>query len=242
MQADADLELHACMTPNVLKVMFMLAETELDYRLKHVRIYRGENFGEGFDQLHPYRKLPVLVDRCGPSGEPHRVFESGAILIYLAERTGRFIGTDAAQRSTVTQWLMLQMSSVGPIFGQATHFNRAVPDQDYARRRFVTQGVRLCQLYDERLAQVPFVAGDDFSIADMATFPWLWRHPGMVGIDVAPYRHLRRWLDEVSSRPSFARAHALYKTLVDADRADLASADPGTIDRLLGRGDWFLVD
>lgn len=243
MPAKEPIELYACMTPNVLKAMFMLGELELAFSLNHVRIYRGENFAEGFEALHPYRKLPVLVDHDGPGGAPHRVFESGAILVYLAEKTGQLLGSGAAGRSAVMQWLMLQMSSVGPVFGQATHFNRAAPkDQPYARRRFVTQAVRLCELYDARLAEVRYLAGEAFSIADVATFPWLWRHPGMVGIDASAFPHLQRWTAEIADRPGFRRIQPAYKAIVDIDRADLAAADPELMDRFLGRGRWFRTD
>lgn len=234
------IELYACMTPNVLKVVLMLVETELAFEINHVRVYRGENFAEGYEALHPYRKVPVLVDHDGPGGVAHRVFESGAILFYLAEKTGRFFGVDAVQRSTVMQWLMLQMSSVGPVFGQATHFNRAAPkDEPYARRRFLTQAVRLCELYDARLSAARYLAGDELSIADFATFPWLWRHPGLLGVDPEAYPHIRRWIGEIRQRPAFGRAHETYRQLVTIDQADLAAADPELLDRLLGRGRWF---
>ncbi len=235
------MELYACMTPNTLKAMLMLGEIDLPFELKRVRVYRGEHFADGFEKLHPYRKLPVLVDPDGPSGAPFTVFESGAILVYLAEKTGKLLGEGAAQRSTVMQWLMLQMSSVGPSFGNATHFRSAsVQGEHYSRRRFVTQGARLCALYDERLRAERFLAGDSFSIADVATFPWLWRHPGMVGIDTSHYAGLNRWLDEVSQRPGLARVQARYKALVEADRADLATPDPDLMDRIMGRGRWWL--
>ncbi len=238
---EIDFELHACMTPNTLKVMLMLGELDLPFTVRHVRIYRGEHFADGFEALHPYRKLPVLVDRRGPAGDPFTVFESGAILVYLAEKTGRLLGHDAASRSTVMQWLMLQMSSVGPAFGNAAHFNGALgPGEAYSRRRFVTQAARLCALYDERLRREQFLAGDQFTIADVATFPWLWRHPGMVGIDTARFEGLNRWLNEISQRPGLKRVHARYKQLVEVDRADLARTDPDLMDRILGRGRWTL--
>lgn len=237
------IELYGCMTPNVLKVMFMLGEIELPFRVNHVRIYRGENFAEGFEALHPFRKLPVLVDHDGPGGAPHRVFESGAILVYLAEKTGQLLGDDPVQRSVVMQWLMLQVSSVGPVFGHGTHFNRAAPEgSGYARRRFITQAIRLCELYDARLGEVRYLTGDSFSIADVATFPWLWRHPGMLGIDEAAYPNLQRWVAEISERPGLKRIHEAYRRLVRVDRADLAEADPDLMDRFLGRGRWFRAD
>jgi GST-like protein len=235
------MDLYACMTPNTLKVMLMLGELDLPFELRRVRVYRGEHFADGFETLHPYRKLPVLVDPQGPDGDPFTVFESGAILVYLAEKFGRLIGEGAPQRSTVMQWLMLQMSSVGPSFGNASHFVIAAePGEDYARRRFVTQTARLCALYDERLRNERYLAGDSFTIADVATFPWLWRHPGMVGLDTSRYAGLNRWMDEVSQRPGYVRVKDRYKALVAADREDLATIDPDLMDRVLGRGQWWL--
>jgi GST-like protein len=237
------MELYACMTPNTLKAMFMLGELDLPFELKRVRVYRGEHFADGFERLHPYRKLPVLVDPQGPDGAPFTVFESGAILVYLAEKAGKLLGEGAAERSTVMQWLMLQMSSVGPSFGNASHFTSASGQQEhYSRKRFVTQAARLCALYDERLRAERYLAGDDFSIADVATFPWLWRHPGMVGIDTSGLVGLNRWLREVEQRPGLLRVQPRYKALVEADRADLAQTDPDLMDRIMGRGRWWLGD
>lgn len=237
------MDLYACMTPNTLKAMFMLGELNLDFELKRVRVYRGEHFADGFEQLHPYRKLPVLVDPQGPHDAPFTVFESGAILVYLAEKCGRLLGENAAERSTVMQWLMLQMSSVGPSFGNASHFTAASgQDEHYSRKRFVTQAARLCTVYDERLRAERYLAGDFFSIADLATFPWLWRHPGMVGIDTSQFAGLDRWLREVEQRPGLARVQPRYKALVEADRTDLAEVDPDLMDRIMGRGDWWLAD
>ncbi len=231
------------MTPNTLKAMLMLGELDLSFELRHVRVYRGEQFAAGFDRLHPYRKLPVLVDPDGPDGAPFTVFESGAILVYLAEKSGKLLGGSAAERSTVMQWLMLQMSSVGPSFGNASHFTSASGrEEHYSRRRFVTQAARLCALYDERLRVERYLAGDAFSIADVAAFPWLWRHPGMAGMDTSDFAGLNRWLREVAQRPGLTRVHARYKALVEADRADLATIEPDLMDRILGRGRWWLAD
>jgi GST-like protein len=233
------IELYACMTPNVLKVIFMLGELELPYQLQRVRIFRGENFSEGFEKLHPYRKLPVLIDHDSGGGEPHTVFESGAILVYLAEKHRRFLGDNPLERSRTMQWLMLQMSSVGPTFGQASHFTKAAPQSDaYARKRFVTAAVRLCELYDDRLSQSEYLAGDALTIADIATFPWLWRHPGMNGIDTSGMHGLNRWIDAIRTRPRFQHAHQAYKRLVEADTADMKTAPAEVIDRFLGRGRW----
>jgi GST-like protein len=231
------------MTPNVLKVMFMLGELDLPYELNHVRIYAGENFVDGFERMHPLRKLPVLVDRDGGGPEPHTVFESGAILIYLGEKTGRLLGDSAAERSHVIQWLMLQMSSVGPAFGNATHFRSAAPpDQVYARRRFITQAARLCAAYDRRLGETRYLAGDTFTVADIATFPWLWKHPWSMDLEPDEFPSLQRWLEDIAGRPGLSLAHAPYRAMVEIDRHDAASAPPELIDRLLGRGNWFLKD
>src|SRR5262249_15596573 len=121
------IDFYAATTPNTLKVFFMLGETGLPFRLHRVRLYLGEQFSPAFLGLHPYGKVPVIVDGEGPQGAPHTVFESGAILAYLAEKTGRFLGRRPADRSVIMQWVILQMSSVGPAFGNATHFNRAAP-------------------------------------------------------------------------------------------------------------------
>jgi GST-like protein len=233
------LELYACMTPNVLKVMLMLGELDRPFALRHVRVYRGETFADGFERLHPYRKLPVLVDHAAPGG-PHTVFESGAILMYLAEQAGALLGEDALERSRATQWLMLQMSSLGPIFGQAIHFRRSGPaSEPYARRRFLTQAVRLCELYDARLGEAAYLAGEAFTVADVATFPWLWRHPQMLGLNPAAYPNLSRWVGDIEQRTGLQRVHGRYREMVAIDRADLAQADPDLIDRFLGRGGWF---
>jgi GST-like protein len=233
------MELYGCMTPNVLKAMLMLGELDMPFTLKHVRVWRGEQFRDRFDQLHPYRKLPVLIDPDGEDGAPFTVFESGAILIYLAEKTSRLLGESPAERSTVMQWLMLQMSSVGPSFGNAAHFV-SVPgaQQAYSRSRFVTQATRLCAAYDNRLRQERFLAGAQFSIADIATFPWLWRHPGMVGIDTSELAGLNRWIVEIAARPGLQRVHPRYKAMVEIDRGDLAEIDDDLRDRVLGRGKW----
>jgi GST-like protein len=236
------IDFYAATTPNTLKVFFMLGETGLPFRLHRVRLYLGEQFSPEFMNLHPYGKVPAIVDNEGPDGTPHTVFESGAILAYLAEKTGRFLGRTAAERSTIMQWLILQMSSLGPGLGNATHFSRgAPPGNDYGRRRFVTQAVRLCEVFDRRLRESPYLGGAEFSIADIAAFPWLWRHPGMLDIDTTGYAGLARWLAEIEVRPGFRAHYDEYKALVKLDRADRDAATPDDIDRFFGRGRYFRV-
>jgi GST-like protein len=234
------LQLYSLPTPNGVKVSIALEETGLAYEPHLVRFDTNDQMSPEFLSLNPNNKIPAIIDPNGPGGQPLALFESGAILVYLAEKTGRLYGEDAAERSTVLQWLMLQMSSVGPLLGQATHFNRMAPkDEPYAFRRFITQSVRLCELYDARLGEARYLAGDNFSIADVATFAWLWRHPTMIGLDAAAYPNLQRWVAEVRERPGLKRVHGAYKELVRLDSADAAAADPAVIDRFLGRGGWF---
>src|SRR5262249_52291790 len=160
------------------------------------------------------------------------VFESGAILIYLAEKSGRFLGRTAAERSSVLQWLMLQMSTLGPVFGQASHFALVVPNESaYARRRLVSDAIRLCEVYDARLSTCAYVAGEEFSIADIAAFPWLWKHPGMLGIDTGAYQGLRRWLSEIEHRPGFRTHYDQYVALYKRDRVERDAASSDAVDR-----------
>jgi GST-like protein len=236
------IEFHAATTPNTLKVFFMLGETGLPFRLHRVRLLDGDQFTPEFRKLHPHGKVPAIVDTDGPDGKPHTVFESGAILIYLAEKTGRLLGDSPAARSTILQWLILQMSTVGPMIGQATHFARiAAAGNDYARRRYVSEAVRLCETFDARLRGAPYLGGAQFSIADIAAFPWFWRHPGMVGIDCTPYTGLRRWMGEIEIRPGFRALYDQYVALYKQDGADREKATPDQVDRFLGRGDYFKV-
>ena len=167
------IDLYGCGSPNVLKILLMLEETELPYRLHAVNVHAGEQFREEFLALNPNAKVPVIVDHDMTSG-PHAVFESGAILYYLAEKTGRFLGHTHVERSACMQWLTWQVAGVGPMFGQALHFQFVAPDgNEYARRRYLTEVKRLYDVAERRLAQSQWLAGDDYTIADMAAWPWL---------------------------------------------------------------------
>ena len=231
------LDLYAATTPNTLKVLFMLGETRLPFRLQRVRLFRQEQFRPEFRALHPHAKVPVVVDSEGPGGAPHTVFESGAILLYLAEKTGSLLGANATERSAILQWLTLQMSSVGPVFGQAAHFQRAAPaGSDYARGRFLSEAVRLCETFDARLRSSRFLGGAHFSIADIAAFPWLWKHPERFGIATDELPGLRRWIAELETRPGLLLHYEDYRELARLDRLDREGASEDDIDRFLGRG------
>src|SRR5665213_124901 len=167
------IDLYGTGSPNVFKILLMLAETELPYRLHDVAVLPGEQYSEAFRQLNPNGKVPVIVDPDGPAGKPQVVFESGAILIYLAEKSGQLLPADPSARSQTLQWLMLSAASIGPMFGQALHFRYvAASGNDYARRRYEREVERLYDVLETRLNDTEYLAGELFTIADVAAFPW----------------------------------------------------------------------
>jgi GST-like protein len=195
-------------TPNGRKVSIMLEEVGLPYTVRTVDITNGEQFAPGFVAINPNAKIPAIVDDDGPGGEPLTLFESGAILIYLAEKTGRLLPADPAGRYRVLQWLMFQMGGVGPMFGQAHHFRRFAPEPlPYAVERYSKETRRLYGVLDRRLAEADYVAGD-YSIADVAIWPWTVRHDWQ-GIDLAEFPHVRRWYDTIGARPAVQRGMAV---------------------------------
>ena len=163
------IELYGSGTPNVIKILFMLGETELPYTVHKVNVFAGDQFKPAFTAMNPNSKVPVIIDTDGAGGKTITLFESGAILIYLAEKTGKLLPTEPEARAHTLQWLMWQMAGIGPMFGQAVHFTRyAPPGQDYGRARYLTEAKRLHEVLDQRLGESEYVAGDFFSIADIA--------------------------------------------------------------------------
>ena len=235
------IDLYGCGSPNVLKILLMLEETELPYRLLAVNVHAGEQFREEFLALNPNAKVPVIVDHDTTSG-PHTVFESGAILYYLAEKTGRFLGQTPVERSACIQWLMWQLAGVGPMFGQALHFQFVAPEgNDYARRRYLTEVKRLYDVAERRLAQSQWLAGDDYTIADMAAWPWLgkyYRYPG-IELPLEALPNLSRWIRAVEDRPAYRRVHETFKGLFKAGLDAQHAASPDMLDRFFGRGRYF---
>lgn len=188
-------------TPNGYKVTIMLAEVGLPYRVVPIDITAGDQFKPEFLAISPNNKIPAIVDDDGPDAEPIAVFESGAILLYLAEKTGRFLPSSARARMEVIQWLMFQMGGVGPMLGQAHHFRRYAPEPiPYAVERYTKEAARLYGVIDRRLADHEYLAGD-YSIADIATFPWL-RPYRWQGQDLDDYPNLKRWFDTIKVRPA----------------------------------------
>ena len=195
-------------TPNGRKISILLEELALPYAVHTIDIARDEQFDPDFLKISPNNKIPAVVDPEGPDGQPIGLFESGAILIYFAEKTGKLLSTDPRVRLETLQWLMWQMGGWGPMLGQAHHFRRFAPEKiPYAIDRYTDETRRLYGVLDKRLSEGAYMAGD-YSIADIATFPWAARHEWQ-GIDLADFPHLKRWYDAVAARPAVARGMAV---------------------------------
>ena len=201
------IDLYTWSTPNGRKISIMLEELGLAYNVFPIDITKGEQFAPEFLAISPNNKIPAIVDHDAAHGEALSVFESGAILIYLAERHGRFLPTDLRPRLEVMQWLMFQMGNVGPSFGQAHHFRRFAPEKlPYAIARYTNETRRLYGVMDKRLADREHLAGDDYSIADIATFPWAARHEWQ-GVDLAEFANVKRWYDTLWDRPAVKKGY-----------------------------------
>jgi GST-like protein len=201
------IELHAWPTPNGLKISIMLEECGLPYKSVAVDIRNGDQFKPEFLKISPNNKIPALVDPQGPGGKPISLFESGAILIYLAEKTGKFLSKDPAGRYLALQWLMFQMGGVGPMFGQHNHFKTYSKDPiPYAIERYSKESDRLVGVMDKRLGEVPFLA-DEYSIADIACFPWM-RGYARRGGAFDSFTNVKRWFDAIEARPAVKKGVA----------------------------------
>jgi GST-like protein len=203
------LDLYFWTTPNGYKITILLEELGLQYNIVPVHIGKGEQFNPDFLKISPNNKIPALVDHQSPDGKPITLFESGAIMMYLAEISRwRFMPVDLRQRYQVVQWLMFQMGDLGPMLGQAHHFRRYAEEQiAYAIKRYTSEATRLYRVLDRRLAEVEFLAGD-YSIADMAVYPWLRPHKWQ-GQDISTWPNLQRWYNAVRARPGVQRGLAV---------------------------------
>jgi GST-like protein len=198
------IDLYTWTTPNGRKVSIMLEECGLPYATHAVNIGKGEQFRAEFVAINPNSKIPAIVDRGGPEGKPFALFESGAILLYLAERAGMLLPRPLAQRYYAIQWLMFQMGGVGPIFGQVHHFLRAAKEQvPYAIERYTKETQRLYAVLDAQLGKSEFLAGD-YSVADIATYPWVARYEWH-RTDLGVYPNVKRWFDAIGARPAVAK-------------------------------------
>ena len=199
------IQLFAFDTPNGRKISVALEEMGLPYQVQVVNITQDDQFKPDFFRISPNNKIPAIIDNQGPDGQPISVFESGAILMYLAEKTGRFLPAQGAARVSVMEWLMFQMGGFGPMPGQVHHFAGLTHEDDkrYGLQRYMTETLRLYGVMDKRLADHAFFAGD-LSIADFAILGWVWRHPRHQ-VDFAQFPHVKRWFDQLMARPAVQR-------------------------------------
>ena len=208
------IDLYTWPTPNGHKVHIMLEEVGLEYNVIPIDINAGDQFDPEFLKISPNNKMPAMVDPDGPGGTPYSLFESGAILMYLAEKTGRFMPTETRARYDVIKWLMFQMGHIGPMLGQAHHFRSYAPEPiPYAIDRYTNEAYRLYKVLDGRLAEAEYLA-DAYSIADIAVFPWLRSHERQ-GQDLNDFPHVKRWFEVIAARPA---VEAGAKVLADRRR------------------------
>ena len=203
------IQLFAFDTPNGRKISVALEEMGLPYHVKVVNITKDDQFKPDFLRISPNNKIPAIIDPDGPDGQAISVFESGAILMYLAEKTGRFLPAQGAARVSVMEWLMFQMGGFGPMPGQVHHFAGLTHEDDkrYGLQRYMTETLRLYGVMDKRLADHAFFAGD-LSIADFAILGWVWRHPRHQ-VDLAQFPNVKRWFDQLMARPAVQRGFAV---------------------------------
>ncbi|MCZ6863633.1 MAG: glutathione S-transferase N-terminal domain-containing protein [Alphaproteobacteria bacterium] len=202
------IQLYTFGTPNGRKASIMLEEVGFDYEINVINILDGDQHTSEYLAINPNGKIPAIVDPDGPDGKPISVFESGAILIYLAEKSGKLLPEDPRKRMAVIEWLMFQMGGVGPMFGQTNHFRRfAKQEVPYAIERYTNEARRLYGVMDKRLGAVDFLAGD-YSIADVATYPWCARHDWH-GVELSEFPNLKRWYETIAGRPAVERGMAV---------------------------------
>jgi GSH-dependent disulfide-bond oxidoreductase len=213
------IELYTWPTPNGHKVHILLEETGLAYNVHPIDIGAGDQFEPQFLKISPNNKMPAIVDTEGPDGRPLALAESGAILFYLATKTGRFLPQGIRERWQVMQWVMFQMGHIGPMLGQAHHFLQYAPEKiEYAMNRYRNEAHRLYGVVERRLQESKFLACDEYTIADMACMPWM-RAPERQGVDIEDYPHVKRWRDGIAARPAVQRA---VQVLADRRRPEMS--------------------
>ena len=216
------IELHSSPTPNGQKVMIVLEELGLEWEHIDVNIGLGEQFQPEHLKLNPNNKIPAIVDTEGLDGRPYAMMESGAILIYLAEKTGKLLPTDARRRYDTLQWLCFQVAHIGPMFGQANHFNRQAKDNQYARERYNNEVLRLYRVLENRLGDSAWIGCDEYTIADIAAYPWCKGYSER-GVQGTAFPNLMHWLDRMEARPAVQRNNQMTTEI----RARMAQAAEG---------------
>jgi GST-like protein len=201
------IDVYSWATPNGRKIHIMLEECALEYRTHAINIGKGQQFEPKFLEISPNNRIPAITDNNGPNGKPISLFESGAILIYLAEKTGKFLSADPGTKYQTLQWLMFQMGGVGPMFGQANHFSHyAVDKVPYAINRYVNECKRLYGVLDKRLSSVEYLAGNEYTIADIATHPWVQGFERR-NVDANDYPNVKRWVELIHKRSAVKRGN-----------------------------------
>lgn len=203
------IQLYTWATPNGKKVSIMLEEVELPYEVHPINIAKGDQLKPEYLAINPNNKIPTIIDSDGPDGKPLKLFESGAILMYLAEKTGKFLPREPVGRYEVIQWLMFQMGGVGPMFGQANYFYRLEEKVPFAIERYYKEAIRLYKVLEQTLGKRDYLAGE-YSIADIATYPWVGRHDGH-NVKLEDFPNVKRWFDVISQRPAVKRGMAVPK-------------------------------
>jgi len=217
-------------TPNGYKITVMCEEVGLKYNIIPVNIGAGDQFKPEFLKISPNNRMPAIIDPDGPDGKPIAIFESGAILMYLAEKTGKLMPSDPRGKYNVLQWLMFQMASVGPMLGQAHHFRVYAPEKlEYAINRYTNEAKRIYNVIDKQLSQSPYIAGD-YSIADIAIYPWLVPH-NMQGQNLDDFPHLKKWYEGLRARPA---VQAGFAAMADQLRNRPPTQDKKAWDTLFG--------
>lgn len=205
-QQPEPIKVYTWATPNGYKIHIACEEMKLPWIPVPIDIGKGDQFKPDFLKFSPNNKIPAIVDPNGPDGEPLELFESGAILLYLAEKTGQFLGNSTRERLSILQWLMFQMGGVGPMLGQAHHFRIYAPEPiEYAINRYTNEAKRLYQVINKQLGINAYIAGNNYSVADMALYPWVYRWQRQ-GIELTDYPAVNRWYNELSARPAVIKA------------------------------------
>jgi GST-like protein len=227
------IDLYALTSPNVQKIYIMLEECGLPYKEHFVDVWKGDQYSPEFSKINPNNKIPAIVDSDGPGGKPIKIIESGAILLYLADKTGKFLPKDPAKKYEALQWLMIQLTGVGPMFGQWTHFKMFAPKggSDYSMARYTSELKRLYEVLEKRLGEGPYLGGDDYSIADIATFPWTRNHDAQ-GVKWEDNPNLARWFKSIEDRPAVKAALAK----IGAIKSNRETANDDQKDRFFNRG------
>lgn len=231
------IDVYVMGSPNVFKIIIALEELGLEYKCHYVDIVAGDQYKPEFVALNPMSKVPVIVDHDSYDGKRYTVFESGAILLYLAEKAGKLIPSDPRARMDVMQWLVLQIANVGPMLGQLNHYQRfAPPGNEYSFSRYETLSGRVYDSLDKRLGLSTYLAGDEYAIADIASYSWVGLYHEIHGMKWEEHPHLRRWCDLIAQRPAVVKALTVYEDINANDPAQRQDLSPEGVDRLFGRG------